>query len=303
MVKLYPVLFAPIIKTMIWGQESWDISCRPLEMGLVENGAYAGMRFDDYLALDRVQTLGTRLADVKRFPLLVKIIEARDVLSVQVHPDDSYAKLKQSTYSGKSEMWYILQPPTDGRLVIGLRDGVTREDLRRAYETGTVEDCLHYLTVHAGDMVNIPAGLVHALTPGAVIAEVQQNSDLTYRLYDYGRVGADGNPRELHVEDALAVTDFEGRIPREAASAVHCPFFSVERIVLGDAPNFPPIDGATNAGAFSILTCVDGAVNIIYTGGRVRLNTLQSVFLPAGLGAYTLEPMERATVLHSTIPA
>jgi len=123
---LYPILFTPIIKTMIWGQESWDVSCRPLEMGVIENGEYAGMGFDAYIALNHALVLGAGASE--RFPLLVKIITARDTLSVQVHPGDEYARRAGGFDTGKSEMWYVIEPPTDGNLVIGLKDGVTREN-------------------------------------------------------------------------------------------------------------------------------------------------------------------------------
>ena len=191
----YPLLFTPITKTMVWGTESWDITCRPAEMGIVQNGPLAGEKFSAIL-------------DGEKFPLLVKIIDAKDALSIQVHPDDSKS---DGINTGKSEMWYILEPPTDGRLIIGLTPGTTKADLEAAYKAGTVEDLLNYVTVKKGDMIDIPPGLIHALTPGVKVAEVQQNSDITYRLYDYNRLGLDGQPRELHVAEALEVSDFDAK--------------------------------------------------------------------------------------------
>ena len=295
--ELYPVIFHPIIKTMIWGHESWDVSCRPQEMGVVMNGVYAGMDFAAYLALGRDKTMGMRLADVMPFPLLVKIIDARDTLSVQVHPDDAYAAAQNSHDPGKNEMWYILQPPTDGYLIIGLKKEVTRDILRRAFETNGIEACLNRLAVKAGDIVNIPAGLVHALTPGAIVAEIQQNSDTTYRMYDYNRVGTDGQPRELHIAHAQSVTDCDRLIPVETTDAVHNAYFSVEKITL-DAP----YDVKSDGGAFSIIMCVQGTVAIRHGDGETRLATRASAFIPAGLQHFTFVPESSACILHCSIP-
>jgi mannose-6-phosphate isomerase len=294
---LYPVLFEPIHKKMIWGGESWDVSCRPDEMSVIENGPYAGTFFDDYLNTDRKKTMGTRLAPLTRFPLLVKIITANDALSVQVHPCDDYAGQKGGGDSGKNEMWYIIKPPTDGKLIIGLRGGVTFPLLMESIRSGNAADCLHYLSVKAGDMVNIPAGLVHALTRGAVVAEVQQNSDITYRLYDYGRIGPDGEPRPLHIEDALAVADFEGRIPKEIVQSIRCAHFAVNKLVLDNT-----LEASSDTEAFTILVCVEGAVTISCKGGETVIEANRSAFIPAGLGGYAVRPAKRAVVLVCGIP-
>jgi len=294
MTNLYPIKFHPIFKEMIWGSESWDISCRPLEMGVIANGPNAGQIFEDYINLDREKILGTRLKDVARFPLLVKIIDARDALSIQVHPCDEYAKQSGSADSGKSEMWCILKPPTDGHLIIGLKPGVTRAVLETAYKNGTVEDCLNRLPVKAGDMINIPAGLVHAITPGVVLAEVQQNSDITYRLYDYNRMGPDGKTRPLHVQEALDVSDFDEKIPKTVAAdnQIKCPYFTVVKYEITT-----PLVEVTDTANFCIFTCVEGIAQ--FDTGEV-LNTGDSVFLPAAMGKYVISPKGgRAVLLKS----
>jgi mannose-6-phosphate isomerase len=233
-----------------------------------------------------------------RFPLLVKIIDAREILSVQVHPNDIYAAAQNSADTGKSEMWYIIKPPDSGKLIIGLRDGVTRSDFAHAIETGRVEDCLNYLPVKETDMINIPAGLLHALTPGTILAEIQQNSDTTYRVYDYGRVGVDGLPRPLHIQDALNVIDFEGKIPRNAVTAVKSEFFNVEKWEFAAEAGH-----STHGTAFIIKTCVSGAVKIKSHNGEVLLHAQQSAFLPGEMGEYTLHAEASGTsVLHSTVP-
>jgi len=367
MVRHYPLLFAPIYKEMLWGGsrlgtkynrqlpydktgESWDISCRPGEMSLIENGPNLGMTLEDYIARDRVGALGTRLAATEHFPLLVKLIDANDVLSVQVHPDDYYAakgdgiaetatngvnlsaKEWQPTDTGKNEMWYILAPPTDGHLIIGLKPGITPQALRKAYEDNTIEDCLNRLPVKTGDIVNIPAGLIHALTPGVMVAEVQQNSDITYRLYDYNRVGLDGKPRQLHVDDAIAVADFEGKIPRGTVPgltikkgdctmvySIANPYFAIIKYELGGV-----LEETSDPAAFCVFTCVEGegevlmpssvaasalptaetAIGNANTDVNVELSTGRSVFIPAGLGRYTLRPKQGKTwvLLKSFVP-
>jgi len=323
---LYPIIFKPIYKEMIWGGtrlatmfdrnlpsdkvgESWDISCRPSEMGIIENGPLAGTTFEDYIAQDKRGILGTRLENCTRFPLLVKIIDANDVLSIQVHPCDEYAKKQGGHDTGKNEMWYVLSPPHDGNLIIGLKPGVTREKLALAFENGMVEACMEYLPVKTGDIIDIPAGLVHALTPGAMVAEVQQNSDITYRIYDYNRIGLDGKPRPLHVKDALAVADFEEMLLKsvtvgktikngknELIYAINNPHFTIVKYLLADT-----IYEESDTQVFSIFTCVEGGATIATDSMSVEVETGRSVFIPASMGKYCITPVGSAVLLKSSI--
>jgi len=324
----YPLIFKPIYKEMLWGGnrlcrlfgrdlpyektgESWDISCREGEMSVIENGPAAGWTLEEYIAHDTPGTLGTRLAGHARFPLLVKIIDANDNLSVQVHPDDAYACASGSTDVGKSEMWYILAPPTDGHLIIGLKPGITKEALRHAYESGTVESCLNYLPVSAGDIVDIPAGLIHALTPGVMVAEVQQNSDITYRLYDYNRTGLDGKPRQLHVDEALAVSDFESKIPTATVHghsikkgkntltyAITNQHFAIIKYDLHES-----YKEDSDPGAFCIYTAVEGDALILADTYALDLAKGRSAFIPAALGQYVLRPKNgRCVLIKSFVP-
>jgi len=285
--EYYPILFAPIHKQLIWGTESWDISCRPGEMSIIENGVHKGLTFAQYIEQDKSSVLGTRLALCEKFPLLIKIIEANQALSVQVHPTDEYAMQTGQHDSGKSELWYIMTPPTDGHLIVGLKPGVTKQMLRNACENGTVEDCLNRLRVKEGDIVNIPAGLIHALTPGVKVAEIQQNSDLTYRLYDYNRVDAQGQPRPLHIEDALAVTNFG------AEKRIH--HFAVEKYILKDT-----VTETQSPDVFSIFTCVKGSAAIKSHHHETILPTGRSAFIPAQMGEYVISG--QATLLKSFVP-
>ena len=298
---------------MIWGSERWDITCRPNEMGIIENGYLAGETFDEYFAKSPVAVLGKRFANSKRFPLLIKIIDAKDTLSVQVHPDDVYAMSKGETDSGKSEMWYILNPPDDGHLIVGLKSGVTHEILAEAYRNGTVEDCLNRLHVKAGDIVNIPAGLVHALTPGVVVAEIQQNSDITYRLHDYNRLSSNGQPRQLHVADALCVIDFDERIPKtivpsqgisgtkegtnELILVISTEYFTVHKYVI-----IEPLIQVSNPDAFAVFTCIENEAIIETDTTTVEISKQRSVFIPATLGEYIIRPKGESVVLLKSEP-
>ncbi|MCL2216757.1 MAG: class I mannose-6-phosphate isomerase [Defluviitaleaceae bacterium] len=309
--KLYPILLRPIFKKMIWGSESWEITCRPDEMGIIENGPAAGEAFAHYIGRNSSGVLGTRFGPESRFPLLVKIIDAKERLSVQVHPTDAYAKAKGETDSGKSEMWYIIKPPECGFLIIGLKPSVTRESLAAAYKNGTVESCLNRLRVREGDIVNIPAGLVHAITAGTIVAEIQQNSDITYRLYDYNRTDDQGKTRPLHIEDALAVSDYEGKIPKTAASAIETTkiganlltrvisdeYFDIKKYELSG-----PLNESSNRSEFAIFTCVEGDAVIEAEGISVEIPMGRSVFLPAALGSYTIRPKDKLAVLLKCNP-
>ena len=275
---LYPMLFKPIRKEMLWGYESWDISCRPLEMSLVENGSFEGKTFLEVIQSDPIAMLGT---NNETFPLLIKIIVAHDDLSVQVHPDDNYASTN-GFESGKSEMWYVLKTP--GRLIIGLKDGTTPKQLKN-----NTMQCLNELAVKAGDMIDIRPGLVHAIVGGTAVVEVQQNSDVTFRIYDYGRKDQAGNPRELHIEHALAVTDFAGSIPKSVCESVATPFFSVSKLVVNGIKK-----ESTTPESFSIYTNVEGFCMV----NDVELSLHRSVFLPAGIGSHIIKGS--ATLLKTT---
>jgi len=340
---LYPIIFSPIYKQTVWGGESWDVSCRPSEMSVIENGPCAGQTFASYIAANKELVLGTRLADCSAFPLLIKVIDANDALSIQVHPNDAYVLC--SGDSGKSEMWYVLTPPTDGHLIVGLKPGVTRQSLVAALEiaipgltgayqdknprhqadslsqgstgvkrncsNGTIEDCFNRLAVKAGDIVNIPAGLVHALTPGAMVAEVQQNSDITYRIYDYNRPGLDGKPRPLQIKDALAVTDFEGETPQGVALGVctkigenHLTHYNCNKHFSVTKYDLVCIHAEeSDYAAFSIFTCVSGHATLKTDCMTVDVTMGRTVFIPAGMGTYSITPGngERAILLKSTV--
>jgi len=277
---LYPLLFKPILKKLVWGTESWDICIRPGEdgakgdMSIIENGPLAGMSLHDAIMQDREAYLGTRLAKQYRkrgFPLLVKIIEAHDDLSVQVHPGFGN--------DAKNEMWYILKAKPNQEIVLGVTTEATGEILKR-----NPTKCLRYMPINAGDIINIPAGLVHALTGGVKLAEIQQNSDTTYRLYDYGRLGLDGFPRELHLKEGVGAIDF--------TNPSHSPPQFVVKKFGFDGEFRLDSDPET----FTTITCVEGSCTI----NGVALPLERSCFVPAGIGAYVMKG--KATLLFASIP-
>lgn len=309
---LYPLKLSYIAKERIWGGphlktdygkeadtdrlgETWELSVRPEEMCRVENGALAGMPLRAaILAMGQASVCPTY--DGGHFPLLIKLIDAGDRLSVQVHPGDAYAAHVEHDM-GKTEMWYVLSAEEGASLVYGLRPGCDKEDLARAVREGRTEEVLSHHPVHAGDVLFIPAGLVHAIGAGITVAEIQENSDLTYRLYDYDRRGADGKPRALHIARALDVlrpyTEEEIQAIRyeaadreekaDSACLAHCRHFRVYlRTIDGDA--------ACRCGAesFHSLLCLDGNGRIIHNDVTYSAKKGDSWFLPAGMGSYRL---------------
>jgi mannose-6-phosphate isomerase len=303
--KVYPVVFQPVFKEMIWGGaglrrfgkaipseqtgESWDVTCRPNEMSVVRNGPLAGQTLGDLIRQDPVAWLGGGAA----FPLLVKTIHANQHLSVQVHPGDAYAARHEAEPLGKAEMWYILEPPAEGFLIAGLRPGVDRERLRQALEAGGAEDLLGRLPVAAGDIIDIPPGLLHAITRGTILVEIQQNSDLTYRVYDYNRLGPDGNPRALHIAKALDVIDFNAR-PQVARGLARraAPGCAVTRYVQNESFVVEKYQVETLCeeqpppGAFCLFTCVTGQGELTAANETVALRPGETVLVPAGVEGY-----------------
>ncbi len=217
--------FDPLLKRIRWGgtllgerfrkpigdardvAESWELCDHPADQTRVQNGPWRGTTLHDLLNLRRAEILG-RHAALGRFPLLLKYLDVQDYLSVQVHPNDEQAARIVPGEVGKNEAWIILEAPAHCQVFAGLKQGVVEADLRQALATGQITELLHAEPVRTGDVLLIPAGTVHALSPGLLLAEVQQPSIQTYRLYDWMRLGSDGRPRELHIERALACIDF-----------------------------------------------------------------------------------------------
>ena len=305
---LKPIKLNPIFKEIIWGgnrlktdynkvsnlnniAESWELTVRDDGMNTISGSEYDGMTMQEYIDKNGFSVVSSKPLD--RFPLLIKFIDAEDNLSIQVHPDDAYAMSKANSL-GKTEMWYIIDAKPGAKLVYGLKPGVTIEDMRKAIEDGTVEEQLNFVDVKKGDVFFIPSGLVHAIGAGILLAEIQQNSNITYRVYDYNRRGKDGKLRELHVEDALnvIVNRSEAEIDKIRYSTnakndnllASCEFFIVEKFFVDK-----PCEFSTNAESFNSILCLDGDGEIVYNDEHFPVSKGDSYFIPANIGTYLVQ--------------
>ena len=302
--KKYPLKLSYIAKSAIWGgntlrrewgkvtdgeniAETWELSVREKEMARIENGAASGMTLAEYFSAAGQDSVSVSFREGERFPLLVKFIDAAAPLSVQVHPDNDYAGRVEKD-SGKTEMWYILDAAEGSTLIYGLRDGITAEDYARAVAEGKIESAMNYVSVKAGDCFFIPAGMVHAIGEGILIAEIQQNSDLTYRVYDYDRVGADGKKRELHTEKALDVVRPFGEDEvyalrysegYEEGILVNNEYFKVWELYVNGESSI-----TADEQSFISVLCVDGEGSVSFDGEVFPVRKGDSYFLPAGMG-------------------
>jgi mannose-6-phosphate isomerase len=326
MSTLAPVLTEPRLVEPIWGGTrlaAWlDLpDPRPAKLGEIwlvydTNAVAAGPGAGRTLA-DLTRELGAALVGTRTearygadFPLLAKFIDAADRLSIQVHPDDAYAHSREAHtgFHGKTEAWYILDAVPGATVTYGLNRPSSRDEFAAAVAAGSAEALMGRLPVAPGDVIFVPAGTLHAINAGIVLFEIQQKSDLTYRVYDYGRLDAKtGQPRELHLERSLDVSRFEpapgGKVAPLALAPgrdllVACPYFALERWRASGAA-----EHATDPGTFEILTVIDGAAAVAWPGGRLDLRRGASAVLPAALGPWSLLPAAGgATLLRAYVP-
>jgi mannose-6-phosphate isomerase len=254
---------------------------------------------------------GSGLGAVRDFPLLAKFIFPKEKLSIQVHPDDAYAAVHEKAAGGrgKTEMWHIVSAEPGAHLLAGLKHGVTKERFLEGLAAHTLEDLFHDRHVHAGDTFFIPAGTPHTIGTDMVVCELQEYSDLTYRIYDYGRVDAHGKPRELHIEKALEVTHFgyshEGKVPpialgpsdHDAKLLCACPYFAAERLEFSERREF-----AGDAERFQLLIILAGRGNLGWPAGAARYNAGECWFLPAAVDLAALHPLQPTVVLRTYVP-
>lgn len=318
--QAYPLLTKPVFQNYIWGgrrlgtalgkaiptdgewAESWEIVDHPQQQSRIVGGPANGMTLTD-LATQHSQWLfgNRRLTSV---PLLLKYLDCQRVLSVQVHPDDAYAQKMTPPDLGKTEAWYIVAADPGALLYAGLKPGTTKADLALALESGTVDECLHTIEPQAGDCVFIPAGTVHALGAGLLVAEIQQASNTTFRLFDWNRLGNDGQPRRLHLEQSMEVIDFETgpRHPQEPKpvsdgrdNLVRCDKFVLDRIA---APG-----NLDNSGQMHFVTVPRGSATLRWGANQSQLlRTGQSAILPAALEDVQLEFVEDSHLLDMYLP-
>jgi mannose-6-phosphate isomerase len=306
---LYPLTFQPIFKERVWGGrklaglygkalpegrtigEAWEITDRPEGVSVIANGPLAGRDLRWLMERHGAEVLGRPVAAGERFPWLVKLLDASDDLSLQVHPPAH--KAAQLGGEPKTEMWFIADAEPGAKIYTGLKRGVTRADFERKTREGTVADCFHVHHVTRGDTMFLPSGRVHALGGGSIIFEIQQNSDTTYRVFDWNRVGLDGKPRELHLEQSFAAIDFfdcepplvatrfvPGAAGETARPVVRHDLFSIDHVKVAATA---PTEGGWAAG-LTVIGVVTGALEVTGNGVSVRVGAGGFVLLPAVLG-------------------
>lgn len=324
MTRPYPIRFQPIIRRAIWGgrrladllgkslgdgddfAESWEVVDHGPDQSVVLNGSWQGLTLHQ-LITDHGPLLLGRHEPLDQFPLLFKFLDAHRVLSVQVHPNDEQAAKLDPPDHGKTEAWVVVHAEPGSVMYAGLRPSIDREALAHAIEHGEAESCLHRFTVQKGDCVFIPAGTVHALGAGLVVAEIQQSSDTTFRLFDWNRVGPDGRPRPLHVQQGLEVINFqrgpvEPQQPQMTDRAhvqrlVHCDKFVLERW---------EVDGAVpleTENRFHILAVLEGQIRLSGDFDEEILRRGDTTLLPAACWIDKVQPLEGpATLLDMYLP-
>ena len=274
--------------------ESWELSCHKDGLSIISGGAYDGQTLDSYIK-EYPETLGT-LRKTAELPILIKLIDAKSNLSVQVHPNDEQAK-EWENQNGKTEMWYVVQADKGAKMTCGMKKSVTKEELADAIQKNTVEELLNTVSSKAGDVFFVEAGTVHAIGAGNVIAEIQQNSNVTYRLYDYNRKDKNGNTRELHIEKGVKAANCNETEPREIPVCSDgtrllgsCEYFAVKELKLTSKREL-----FVDEKSYQALMVVDGSTELETEDKTITINKGETVFLPANLGAYTLNGL--ATVL------
>lgn len=309
---MQPLTFQPLYMTRVWGGrslasiynrtlpddqpygESWELTDRPDEQSVVNSGPFAGQTLHELWTNHREELFGADL-EGERFPLLIKILDARDDLSIQVHPPVAVAP--QLGGEPKTEMWFIADASPGSQLYIGLKNGTTRDQFEASIADGSVANHVHAVTPNNGDSIFIPSGRLHAIGAGLLIYEIQQNSDTTYRVFDWNRLGLDGEPRQLHVSESLQCIDFDDQEPSmdepDGNTLATCPLFQVDRHPLepGDTITNP------NPERFSILSVVSGELQSL-DGETYRPGD----FLLLPRGTFPLTATANSVILQTTIP-
>lgn len=269
--------------------EAWELSCHPDGPSYITNGKYAGKTLEEFIEAEGKEVLGTHCRRFRDFPILTKFIDAKQNLSIQVHPNNRYALKNEGQY-GKTEMWYIMDAEPGAFLYYGFKEEISKEEFAKRIEEDTLLDVLNAVPVQKGDVLFIESGTIHAIGKGILIAEIQQNSNVTYRVYDYGRVGKDGKKRDLHIEKALAVTN---RVPivKDKSSYPHvadCDYFTVDKLNL-DGTFMKKMEGTVSGNSFASILFLDGEGTIKNDGETLSFKKGDSFFLTAGSGSYTVE--------------
>lgn len=299
---MYPLKMVPVYKDYIWGgdnlnkkygkkspyeitAESWEVASHKNGESTVENGEYKGMTINQLMDKLKEKLLGDKFSDCEKFPLLIKFIDAKDNLSVQVHPDDIYASKNENGEMGKTEMWYVMHAEDGAGLIYGFKNELSKEEFKNAIEDNSLLSYTNFVECKKGDCFFISAGTLHAIGKGLIIAEIQQNSDTTYRVYDYDRRDANGNPRPLHIEKAIDVTslklstDCDNKTPDNGVIA-KCDYFTTEKITVDKEKTYE-----VDKSRFETLVVCEGEVTI----NDVSFKSGESALIPAYIGQITIK--------------
>lgn len=319
---MYPMLMQATVKDYIWGgtklrdrynkvsnaeklAESWELSCHSAGPSIIANGTAKGKTLEQYIKENGKAVLGSKAESFTDFPIMIKLIDAKDNLSVQVHPDNEYA-LKNEGEFGKTEMWYVIEAEPGAELLYGVKRKMTAKELADSLENGTIVDFCRHVSVRKGDVFFIPAGTIHAIGKGILLAEVQQNSNTTYRLYDYGRLGNDGKPRQLHIKQGAEVSSLEP-LPlvnkREEVSLsedctgillASCEYFTSYSVCISYDCQL-----TADKTSFHTFTVLDGEIKLQYGENLLELYAGETVFIPADMGKYQLRG--KANLIFTTL--
>jgi mannose-6-phosphate isomerase len=323
--KLYPLKFKPLFHEKPWGGqklktvlgldagdmpncgEAWVLSGVNENETVVANGFLEGNELNELVEVYMDDLVGGKVYDKfkNEFPILVKFIDATEYLSIQVHPDDALAR-KRGLGNGKSEMWYIINADKDAELISGFSKKVTQKTYLDHLKGNSLKEILNVEKVHADDIFEMPAGRVHAIGPGILLAEIQQTSDITYRIFDWNRVDANGKSRELHISEALEAIDFNvynsyrteyGRLKNQSVEVVDEPHFTTNILHLDKpmAKDYEALD------SFVIYTCVQGSLQVKYVGGSEQLNMGECLLVPNIVSAIELHPSTESKLLETFI--
>lgn len=311
--KYYPIKMTPVYKDYIWGgdrlkthwgkddcpyekcAESWELSGHKNGESCAANGYLKGKSLNEIINTWGVEALGKKAQGCERFPVLIKLIDAQQNLSIQVHPDDSFALKNEGEY-GKTEMWYVAQANEGSGLLCGFKRDISPAEYQNSIANNSLTELLNFVPVKKGDVLFLSPGTVHAICAGVVIAEIQQNSDITYRVYDYARVGADGNPRALHIDKAVMVSNlkaqsFDGMPQGTPLSSdgftktllTSCDYFTAYEI-----KTETEFRGFARQDSFVALTFIDGDGKLIYGTESILYKKGDTFFIPAAFGEYII---------------
>lgn len=322
---MYPLKFNPILKSLIWGGdriapfkqietdqknigESWEVSQVKGEVSVISNGELAGQSLSDVIHNYKADLLGKKVYAKfgEDFPLLIKFIDAKDNLSIQVHPDDELAKIRHDSF-GKTEMWYVMDATPDAKILCGFTEVITPEQYVQKVNDNTIMDVIKSHDAKAGQIFYLPAGRIHAIGAGSFVAEIQQTSNITYRIYDFDRRDAQGNPRELHTElakDALDYTvldnylsDYETKV-NEVNQVVESPYFTTNVLNLTDAIHINNL----SKDSFVIYICMGGSATIVDLNGvKTTIHQGETVLVPAILADVEIIPNGSCNLMETFI--